>query len=140
MKLKNLKDSPYIEERELDRLNSYLCRLQQSRGRSRSLLTFKFMGVPLVAFGSFIAAINGIIAANGAAQLSLGVFGLVVAFAAFLISFLDGTITWQLQRTARRISGFNKASIRYEGALDEEALTSKVDTRWRRSPGRKEEL
>lgn len=98
------------------------------------------MGVPLVAFGSFIAAINGIIAANGTAQLSLGVFGLAVAFAAFLISFLDGTITWQLQCTARRISGFNKASIRYEGALDEEALTSKVDTRWKRSPGRKEEL
>lgn len=131
MKLTLSEDFLHFQERELDRLNSYLFRLQQSRERSRSLLTIKFMGVPLVAFASFIAAINGIIAANGAAQLSLGILGLVVGFAAFLISFLDWIISWQSQRTAKRISGFNKASVRYEGALDEEALTSEKDTRWR---------
>ncbi|TDL17926.1 hypothetical protein BD410DRAFT_515664 [Rickenella mellea] len=102
-------------EKELERLNSVLTKLRQSDARYKTLVTMKFVSVPLVAFASCIAGIGGIVSATGRAQLALAVLGLIAAFAAFVLSFLDGTIALQLQRTMNRIAKANKASARFEG-------------------------
>jgi hypothetical protein len=107
---------PTFQESKLEHLNGKLFELQQSNDWHKALVTSKSVGLPLVAFASALAAIGSIVSVTRP-QLGLGlaVLGLIAATAAFVLSFLDGTIAWHNKRIVRRINQVSQATTRYEG-------------------------
>ena len=59
-------------------------------------------------------------------RLGLGVLGLIAAVAAFLLSFIDNAIRWQLTHTARKIADATQARTRYEGHLTDKTCLESV--------------